>query len=127
LRGTDFVVVIQTVPRLPSKIVEAAAEPVLRPPRVISYGAATGSGVEVLVGVGLVGALLFVVGAIALARLIRRAARPGVEVNFVGALVLVAFAVHGVFDSFLTFSTAMYLAAAAVALGLWESAQADRA
>ena len=88
---------------------------------------ATNVYLELLVGIGIAAVLLFVVAGIALVRLFRRALRPGVTVNVVALLTLVSFAAHGVFDSFITFSTAMYLVLAAVALGLWESHEAELA
>lgn len=88
---------------------------------------ATNVYLEMLVGIGIAGVLLFVVGAIAGIRILRRALRACTRVNVVAGIFLVAFAVHGVFDSFITFSTAMYLTAAVVALGLWESGQAEQA
>jgi O-antigen ligase len=86
---------------------------------------ATNVYLEILVGIGIAGVLLFVVGALAAIRIARRALLPGTRVNLVAAIVLVAFAVHGVFDSFITFSTAMYLTSSVVALGLWQSDLAE--
>jgi O-antigen ligase/polysaccharide polymerase Wzy-like membrane protein len=88
---------------------------------------ATNLYLEIVVGMGVAGVLVFVVSTFALIRALRRSLQPHVGVNFAALLILVSFSVHGIFDSFITFSTAMYLTAAAAAVGLLEGLQASQA